>query len=42
MIIAGKSGVQLQAQFLAYIWRIVVYKDKVLNINTTGYSKGAF
>ena len=38
--IAGKSGVQ--AQFLAYIWRIVVYKDKVLNINTTGYSKGAF
>jgi hypothetical protein len=40
MIIAGKSGVQ--AQFLAYIWRIFVYKDKVLNINTTGYSKGAF
>jgi hypothetical protein len=36
----GKSGVQ--AQFLAYIWHICVYKDKVLNINTTGYSKGAF
>jgi hypothetical protein len=27
---------------LTYIWRIFVYKDKVLNINTTGYSKGAF
>jgi hypothetical protein len=42
MIIAGKPGVQ--AQFLSYIckWRIFVYKDKVLNINTTGYSKGAF
>jgi hypothetical protein len=40
MIIAGKSDVT--SQFLAYIWRIVVYKDKELNINTTGYSKGAF
>jgi hypothetical protein len=44
MIIASKSGVQ--AQFVAYVWCtgivVSVYKDKVLNINTTGYSKGAF
>jgi hypothetical protein len=38
MIIAGKSGV---SSWRTYIWRIFVYKDKVLNINTTGYSKGA-
>jgi hypothetical protein len=25
-----------------HIYGVFVYKDKVLNINTTGYSKGAF
>jgi hypothetical protein len=36
------SPVYKLSSWRTYIWHIFVYKDKVLNINTTGLSKGAF
>jgi hypothetical protein len=42
MIIAGKSSACTSSVLGVHMAYIVVYKHKVLNINTTGYPKGEF